>query len=47
MLEAGLGSIYTTTEDEDPIEFFGIDPEEYVDVEKLVRDYHEDGYMNE
>jgi hypothetical protein len=47
MLEAGLGAIYTTTEDEDPIEFFGIDPEEYVDIEKLVRAYHEDGYTNE
>jgi hypothetical protein len=47
MLEAGLGAIYTTTEEEDPIEFFGIDPEEYVDIEKLVRDYHDDGYMNE
>ena len=47
MLEAGLGMIYTTTEEEDPIEFFGIDPEEYVDVEKLVREYHDDGYMNE
>jgi hypothetical protein len=47
MLEAGLGTIYTTIEDEDPIEFFGIIPEEHVDVEKLVREYHEGGYMNE
>lgn len=47
LLEAGLGAIYTMTEDEDPIEFFGIDPEEYVDVEKLMRDYHDEGYMNE
>jgi transcription elongation factor Elf1 len=47
MLEAGLGTLYTTIEDEDPIEFFGIVPEEHGDVEKLVREYHEEGYMNE
>jgi hypothetical protein len=47
MLEAGLGTIYTTVEDEDPIEFFGIVPEEHVDVEKLLREYHDDGYANE
>lgn len=47
MLEAGLGTIYTTVEAEDPIEFFGINPEEYVDIEKIVRDYHDEGYMNE
>jgi hypothetical protein len=47
MLEAGLGTIYTAVEVEDPIEFFGIVPEEHVDVEKLLREYHEDGYANE
>jgi len=43
--EAGLGAIYTVTEEEDPIEFFGIVPEEYVDVEELIRDHQE--YNNE
>lgn len=47
--EAGLGSIYTIGEEEDPIEFFGIEPEDYVDVEEIVRKYGEDygGYDNE
>ena len=47
--EADLGSIYTITEEEDPIEFFGIEPEDYIDVEDVVRRYGEDmaGYQNE
>ena len=47
--EADLGSIYTLREEEDPIEFFGIDPEEYVDVEDLIRKFGEDmaDYQNE
>jgi len=47
--EAGLGSIYTIAEEEDPIEFFGIEPEDYIDVEDVVRRYGEDmaGYQNE
>jgi hypothetical protein len=53
MQQAGLGTVYTILEDEDPIEFFGIVPEDYVDVDELIRerigDYREieDGYMNE
>jgi hypothetical protein len=47
MNEAGLGAIYTVEEEEDPIEFFGIDPEEHVDVNKLVKDYFDEGYQNE
>jgi hypothetical protein len=49
MHEAGLGAIYTIEEEEDPIKFFGIVPEEYVDVEELVRQRLEDmeGYNNE
>jgi hypothetical protein len=47
MNEAGLGAIYTIEEEEDPIEFFGIDPEEYVDIDKLVRNHFADGYENE
>lgn len=47
--EADLGSIYTIGEEEDPIAFFGIEPEEYVDVEEIIRKYGEDyaGYDNE
>jgi transcription elongation factor Elf1 len=47
--EADLGSIYTIGEEEDPIAFFGIEPEDYVDVEEIIRKYGEDyeGYDNE
>jgi hypothetical protein len=45
MNEAGLGAIYTIEEQEDPIEFFGIIPEEHVDIEELMRNYGE--YENE
>jgi len=48
MNEAGLGKVYKVEEEEDPIEFFGIDPEEYVDVDELVRSHlGHDEYMNE
>jgi hypothetical protein len=46
MNEAGLGAIYKIEEEEDPIEFFGIVPEEHVDVEELIRN-HYDEYQNE
>jgi hypothetical protein len=47
--EAERGNIYTVEVTEDPIEFFGIDPEEYVDVDEIVRRYGEDmaAYENE
>lgn len=47
--EADLGGIYTTAEEEDSIEFFGIEPEDYIDVEDVVRRYGEDmaDYQNE
>lgn len=48
--EAGLGNIYTLLEEEDPIEFFGIEPEDYVDMDDIVRRYGEDMagfYQNE
>lgn len=47
--EADRGNIYTVEEEQDPIEFFGIEPEEYVDVEDLINRYAEDmyGYQNE
>lgn len=49
MLEAGVGTIYTVVEEEDPIEFFGIDPEEHVDIDDLIQRHIDNdyGYMNE
>jgi hypothetical protein len=47
LLEAKLGQVFTTTEEEDPIEFFGIVPEEHVDIDDLLRRYHEAEYDNE
>lgn len=47
--EAGLGNLYTLGEEEDPIGFFGIEPEDYVDVDEIIRKYGEDQaeYNNE
>jgi hypothetical protein len=47
MNEAGLGAIYKIEEEEDPIEFFGIVPEEHVDVSELLRNHFADEYQNE
>jgi hypothetical protein len=50
MREADIGNIYTIGEDEDPMEFFGIVPEDHVDVDEIIRKYGEDmadGYDNE
>ena len=51
MNEAGLGAVYTNEEQEDPVEFFGIVPEEYVDIDALVEerlaDMYPDDYSNE
>lgn len=45
--EAGSGAVYTVEEEEDPIEFFGIVPEEHVDIDELVRNHFADEYQNE
>jgi len=45
--EAGVGAIYMIEEQEDPIEFFGIDPEQYVDVDEIVRKWAEDQYSGD
>ncbi len=50
LLQAGLGKVFTSSEEEDPVEFFGIDPEEYIDIEKVVNEYMAEemyGYQNE
>jgi hypothetical protein len=47
MLVAGRGDIYTVIEEEDPIGFFGIVPEEHVDIDELIREHFREGYMNE
>jgi hypothetical protein len=42
--EGGLGTIYTIQEEEDPINFFGIVPEEYIDIDELIRAHERDAY---
>lgn len=45
--EAQLGNIYSIEEQEDPIEFFGINPEEYVNIDQLIENYYQPEYDNE
>lgn len=50
LLQAGLGKVFISEEDQDPIEFFGIVPEEHIDIDKLVQEHLSDemyGYQNE
>lgn len=50
LLQAGLGKAFTTEEEEDPIEFFGIIPEDHVDIDKMIHDHYAEemyGYQNE
>jgi hypothetical protein len=44
LLAAGFAHEFTTVDDKDVVEMFGIDPMEYVDVEDVVREYHENAY---
>jgi hypothetical protein len=44
---ASLGTVYTVSEQEDPVEFFGIDPADYIDAEEFVREYMAPEYDNE
>ena len=48
--EADVGDLYTIEEHTDPIEFFGIDPEDYVDIDEIMQKYADDqlsDYQNE
>jgi len=47
MRQASFGAIYTVSESEDPVEFFGIDPSDYIDADKFVREYLAPEYDNE
>jgi len=47
LLHAQLGKVFVKSEAEDPIEFFGIVPEDYVDIDKLVRKHFAQEYNNE
>ena len=47
LLEASVGQVFTIMEVEDPIEFFGIVPEDHVDIDELVRQHHQGEYDNE
>ncbi|MBD8680005.1 hypothetical protein [Sphingomonas sp. CFBP 13720] len=41
LLQVNLGQVFVTTEEEDPIEFFGIVPEDHVDMDKVLEAYYE------
>lgn len=50
LLQADLGTVFVNVEEEDPIEFFGINPEDHVDIDKIVNEYMAEemyGYQNE
>lgn len=47
MRQAGLGGVYTVIENEDPVEFFGINPSDYIDPEEYLRDHSGPEYDNE
>jgi hypothetical protein len=47
MRQAGLGTVYTVIEEEDPVEFFGIDPSEYIDPDEFLREHYGPEYDNE
>lgn len=49
LLAAGFAHEFTTIDDKDVVEMFGIDPMQYVNVEDVVREYHESeyGYQDE
>jgi hypothetical protein len=44
---AGRGAIYKVMETEDPVEFFGIDPSDYIDVEQFAKEHFGPEYDNE
>lgn len=45
--QANLGNVYTVEESEDPVEFFGIDPTDYIDPEQFLADHFGPEYDNE
>jgi hypothetical protein len=45
--QANLGNVYTVEESEDPVEFFGIDPSDYIDRDQFLADNFDPGYDNE
>jgi hypothetical protein len=45
--QANLGNVYTMQESEDPIEFFGIDPADYIDPDQFLADNFGPDYDNE
>ena len=44
LLAAGFAHEFTTVDDKDVVEMFGIDPMEYIDVQDVIREYHESAY---
>lgn len=47
MRQAGLGGVYTVIESEDPVEFFGIEPSDYIDPDEYMREHFAPEYENE
>jgi hypothetical protein len=47
MRQAQFGAVYKILEHEDPVEFFGIDPSDYIDPEEFMRDHFGPEYDNE
>ena len=44
---AFFGNVYTVEESEDPVEFFGIDPTDYIDPDQFLADNFGPEYDNE
>lgn len=44
LLAAGFAHEFTTVDDKDVVEMFGIDPMDYVNIEDVVREYHDSAY---
>ncbi|NSZ61056.1 hypothetical protein FY133_23770 (plasmid) [Agrobacterium tumefaciens] len=49
LMAAGLPHEITTLDERDPVDFFGVDPMEYVDTSEIIREYGEEmhGYQDE
>lgn len=47
MRQAQFGAVYKVLENEDPVEFFGINPSDYIDAEEFIREHTGPEYDNE
>lgn len=44
LLAAGFAHEFTSIDDKDVVEMFGIDPMQYINVEDVIREYHDEAY---